>query len=126
MNEQDPIFDEAMRATWRDAGAHLPGQLQLQLTPAMAAQRRAAPAKRRAWWPVAGTFASLAVVAGLWAWSPLFHAPDAGTGTSAAQVAAEAAATPAANDTDSAGLLSRNPDFYAWLGSEEARTLAME
>ena len=37
------------------------------------------------------------------------------------------AAAVAVNDDDAATeLLTRNPDFYAWLGTEEGRSLAME
>ena len=126
MNTRDPDhFDAALRRTWHDAARHLPGPLQLQLSPALAAQRRRAPAARRWWLPAAGAFASLALAAGLW-WSPAFGPADPAAGASIAQVAADAASV-AVNDDDAATeLLTRNPDFYAWLGTEEARSLAME
>ncbi len=127
MNTQHPDrFDAALRQTWRDAADHLPGPLQLQLTPAIAAQRRAAQAPRSRWWlPAAGAFASLALAVGLW-WSPGFGPTAPDTGTPVAQAAADAANI-AVNDNDTATeLLTRNPDFYAWLGTEEARSLAME
>lgn len=127
MNTQHPDhFDAALRAIWRDAADHLPGPLQLQLTPGMAAQRKGKPSHRKPWWlPAAGAFATMAMAVGLW-WSSGFNPAGQATDTPAAQVAVDAASV-AVNDDDAATeLLTRNPDFYAWLGTEEARSLAME
>lgn len=127
MNTQHPDpLDAALRQTWRDAAAHLPGPLQLQLSPAIAAQRKAAQGQRKHWWlPATGAFASMALALGLW-WSPGFPPATPEAAAPTAQVAADAAAI-AVNDDDAATeLLTRNPDFYAWLGTEEARNLAME
>ena len=127
MNTQHPDrFDAALRQTWRDAADHLPGPLQLQLTPAIAAQRRAAQAPRSRWWlPAAGAFASLALAVGLW-WSPGFRPGETAPVMPSAEAPVDAAAV-AVNDDDAATeLLTRNPDFYAWLGTEEGRSLAME
>ena len=122
----DDRFDDRLRQTWHEAADRLPGSLRLQLDPAIAAQRRATPAKRAGWWlPAAGAFASFALAVALW-WSPAFRQGDATRTTPTAQVAIDAAAV-AVNDDDAATeLLTRNPDFYAWLGTEEARRLAME
>ena len=127
MTTQHPDnLDAALRQTWRDAADHLPGPLRLQLTPAMAAQRKPAQPHRKNWWlPAAGAFASLALAVGLW-WSPDFRAAAPVSGAPVAQAAADAANI-TVNDEDTATeLLTRNPDFYAWLGTEEARSLAME
>ena len=127
MNTQHPDhFDDALRQTWRDAADHLPGPLRLQLTPAIAAQHRAVQAPRHRWWlPAAGAFASLALAVGLW-WSPGFRAGEAAPVMPSAEAPVDAAAV-AVNDDDAATeLLTRNPDFYAWLGTEEGRSLAME
>lgn len=128
MNTQHPDrFDAALRATWHDAADHLPGPLRLQLSPTMAAQRQQPSTSGKRWWlPAAGAFASMALAIGLW-WSPRLRQDAAPTPlTASAQVAADAAAV-AVNDDDAASeLLTRNPDFYAWLGTDEARSLAME
>lgn len=127
MNTQPPDqFDAALRHTWRDAAAHLPGPLQMQLTPGMAAQRKRAQPQLKNWWlPAAGAFASLALAVGLW-WSPSFNSISPASDAPSAQAAVDAASV-AVNDDDAATeLLTRNPDFYAWLGTEEARNLAME
>ena len=127
MNTQHPDqFDAALRQTWRDAADHLPGPLRMQLTPAMAAQRQRAQPQRKNWWlPAAGAFASMALAVGL-LWSTGFNTINPEVSTPSAQAAVDAASV-AVNDDDAATeLLTRNPDFYAWLGTEEARNLAME
>lgn len=128
MNTQHPDhFDATLRATWRDAADHLPGPLRLQLSPNIAMQRTRKKSAQTRWWlPAAGAFASMALAVGLW-WSPSLrqHAPTTPLATTA-EVAADTAAV-AVNDDDAASeLLTRNPDFYAWLGTDEARSLAME
>lgn len=126
MNTRDnDRFDADLRQTWRDAAGHLPGPLQLQLSPAMAAQRKRAASRRSQWgWPAAGAFASMALAIGLW-WSSGFDAPISPAAAPGTQLATDAAAITFDDDTASE-LLTRNPDFYAWLGTEEARSLAME
>ncbi len=121
MHPDPDHFDRTLRAHYLQAADHLPGPLRLQLTPAMAAQRRGFRSPARWQWPAATAFASLALVLGLW-WSPLQREADDSAATA---VAAASAETPVDND-DGTELLVRNPDFYAWLGSEEARTLALE
>ncbi len=129
MNHHDPMpfhdaFDARLRDTWRDAAAHLPGPLQLRLTPALAAQRRDR-AHARGWLPALGACAGLALAIGL-AWLPLQRKDDALGARSAVRIAADAAAARSDGEEDAAGLLARSPDFYAWLGSDEARSLALE
>lgn len=122
----DNHFDAALRQTWRDAAAHVPGPLQLQLSPAIAAQHKASQSQRKHWWlPAAGAFASMALAFGLW-WSPSFNTTSPETSAPIAQIAADAAAISVNDDDAATELLTRNPDFYAWLGTEEARNLAME
>ena len=127
MNTQHPDrFDAALRQTWRDAADHLPGPLQMQLTPGMAAQRKGAQQHHKQWWlPAACAFASLVLAVGLW-WSPGFGPAKSGSAAPVAQAAADAANITVSDDDTATELLTRNPDFYAWLGTEEARNLAME
>lgn len=128
MNTRDnDHFDAALRQTWRDAADHLPGPLQLQLSPAMAAQHKNAAPRRHAWWlPAAGAFASTALAVGLW-WSAGFNPTTAPPiSPLSTQVAADATSITVDEDDTASDLLTRNPDFYAWLGTEEARSLAME
>ncbi len=118
----DTRFDALMRERYREATAHLPGPLRLQLIPTIAAQRRAASAPARRMWPAATAFASLALAIGLW-WSPAIEAPS---DARRAQPALATVSGPTGEAADATDLLVRNPDFYAWLGSDEARSLAME
>ena len=125
MHDPDHRFDAAMRDTWHDAAAHLPGALRLKLAPAIAAQRRTTTRPARAWWlPAAGAFASVALAMGLWL-SPAGRLAVPAAGDRAAQAAGTAVASTAQAE-DVGDLLTRNPDFYAWLGSDEVRSLAME
>ena len=122
----DDRFDAALRQTWREAADRLPGPLRLQLDPAIAAQRRAKPAKRAGWWlPAAGAFASFALAVALW-WSPAFRQSGATPAVPGMQAVIDAAAVAVSDDDAVTELLTRNPDFYAWLGTEEGRRLAME
>ena len=124
MNPQDERFDALMRERWQQAAAGLPGPLRLQLSPAIAARRQAAtaPSRRPRWWAgaaLAGTALAFWLALGSHpAFSP--QAPD----ETRIAAAVDPATLPAAEDDDA--LLSRPPDFYAWLGSDEVRTLAME
>ena len=123
VHHNDDHFDTAMREHYRQAAARVPGPLRLQLTPAIAAQRsRPASSNGRRLWPAATAFASLALAIGLW-WSPAMQKTPAGPPVGLPAVADTAAIDDANDDTE---LLARNPDFYAWLGSDEARSLAME
>ena len=86
----DNHFDAALRQTWRDAAAHVPGPLQLQLSPAIAAQHKASQSQRKHWClPAAGAFASMALAFGLW-WSPSFNTTSPETSAPIAQIAADA------------------------------------
>ena len=124
MKLQDERFDALMRERWHQAAAGVPGPVRLRLSPAIAARKRAAETsgRRPRWWAgaaLAGT--ALAFWFGFGSHPALSpEAPDARIAT-----ASEPTALPPGEDDDSA-LLSRPPDFYAWLGSDEVRTLAME
>lgn len=125
MNPQDERFDALMRERWQQAAAGLPGPLRLQLSPAIAARKHAATttARRPRWWTgavVAGT--ALAFWLGLGS-HPAFS-PQAPDETRIAIDPTDPITLPAAEDDEA--LLSRPPDFYAWLDSDEVRTLAME
>lgn len=113
---QDDRFDEAMRALHRSAVAQVSPQVRWQLRPA--SRPAGGVAGRFADWRVdmafAGTAAAIfAVAVGLGLRDP------AGTGT--VPVEAAPAASPAA-----AGVLDQDPDFYAWLASDDAELVAME
>ncbi|MDO4709665.1 MAG: hypothetical protein Q4B94_07680 [Pseudomonadota bacterium] len=112
----DRQFDQQLRQQWQNAAAHLPGHVRLQLSPAIAAQSRANTPARNRWLPWAASLASLAVLAVLL--MPLWHTPQHPPTQTAQQLGADEAI-----DSDD-GLLSVNPDFYAWLDSDEVRTLA--
>lgn len=114
MNDQQ--FDQQLRQQWQAAAAHLPGHIRLQLSPAIATQRRQSTSAR--WLPWGAALASLALFAVLL--TPLRQPTD----PSPAQTLT---AQPLSTDTDinsDDGLLSITPDFYAWLDSDEIRTLA--
>ncbi|PJK11879.1 hypothetical protein CO610_00830 [Lysobacteraceae bacterium NML95-0200] len=114
MNDQQ--FDQQLRQQWQAAAAHLPGPVRLQLSPAIAAQRRQ-PARSRLL-PWSAAFASLALLTVLLA--PVWKSPEP---VPPATLATQA--PPQDTDLDSDDdLLSVTPDFYAWLDSEEIRTLA--
>lgn len=112
----DLQFDEKLRQQWQNAAAHLPGSVRLQLSPAIAAQRRQ-PARSRLL-PWSAAFASLALLAVLLA--PVWQNPEpAPPATPVSQAATQDADLDSDDD-----LLSVTPDFYAWLDSEEVRSLA--
>lgn len=118
MNMQDPQFDAALRAHWQTAARHLPGPLKMQLSPALAAQKKR-PASAR-WLPLGASFASLALLALLLLRPALAPEP-----APPATLAAPTEAGVLVEDEDDS-LLGRNPDFYLWLGSDEAQTLALQ
>lgn len=117
----DDRFDEAMRALHASAVAHVSPQLRWKLRPAprvaggVAGRFGSWPVgSRRAGVALAGaTAAALAIALGFNLRGP------AATDTRAPQ--APLAASPAA-----AGVLDQDPDFYAWLASEDADMVAME
>ena len=116
-------FDAAMRARYRAAADALPGPVRRQLMPALAAQSRAHGGHPLRWRvPAFAALASLTLALGLWWSMALAPGHDAATG---GQAVAEAA-SPLTADNAGGDVLSRDPDFYAWLASDEARTLAME
>jgi hypothetical protein len=110
----DDRFDEAMRALHASAVAHVSPQLRWKLRPAP--RVTGGVAGRFGNWragPLAAgaVAAALAVAIGLGLRGP--HEPAA--------IAPVAAVAP---DTAAAGVLDQDPDFYAWLASEDAELVA--
>ncbi|MDO5610274.1 MAG: hypothetical protein Q4G62_05790 [Pseudomonadota bacterium] len=127
MNTRDHDFDTQLRAHWQAAGRHLAGRTRLQLSPILAAEQARARQGRhtqRRWFAGGAAFASLALAAML-VLSPTLRQHDDADAARIAEIAADAAATTTNTDSDN-GLLTRSPDFYAWLGSDDVRILAME
>ncbi|RMH89464.1 hypothetical protein EBB59_10230 [Lysobacter pythonis] len=123
MTPQEHDFDQTMRQRWREAANHLDGRTRHHLQPATAiraAQPLAPTARHR--WPAGVALAGLALAAGLVIAPNLRHGDPASNPAALASDLTAAPATPTAEDD----LLGRNPDFYAWLGSDEVRGLAME
>lgn len=115
---RDARFDAAMRARHADAVAHVPTHLRWQLRPAAARMRTHAPPTPRTSWRtgamLAGALATLCAVA-------------VGLGLRDAPAPAAPVAVAAMDAPDSAvATLEQDPDFYAWLASEDADLVAME
>ena len=110
-------FDDRLRALHRQAVQAVPWQLQARLQPLPAASR-----------PTARHPVVLASAAGLLALTMgLLILPRSDDATlPATAVAPAASSVPAVVDVDSADALGVDPDFYAWLASDDAGLLAME
>lgn len=116
---RDARFDAAMRARHADALAHVPVHLRWQLRPGAARMRtQAAPATRANW---RGRVALAGALAGLCALAVGLGLRDA----PAPAAPASAIASLAPQDSPVA-TLDQDPDFYAWLASEDADLVAME
>ena len=112
----DPQFDQQLRQQWQSAAAHLPGHIRLQLSPAIAIQRRqSTPARWLSWGTALASLALLVVLL-----TPLGQP----TNPNPAQTSATQPLSTDADINSDDGLLSITPDFYAWLDSDEIRTLA--
>ncbi len=117
----DARFDAAMRARHAQALVRLTPRLHWQLRPEAARQRTRAPSAARAHgWRVGAAFAG--ALATLCAVAIGFGLRDAPAPADAPQAQL---VTVAAQDAG-AGLLEQDPDFYAWLASEDAELVAME
>lgn len=115
-------FDAAMRQRYVEATTHVSARTQAQLHQrrrhALSAPRRAASPLRR--YGMAGATACAALFAAVLGlqWQqenrvqPTLTAPSA-------PISADA-------DDDGSGLYDQNPDFYLWLASQDAQSLAME
>ena len=114
-------FDDSLRALHRQAVQAVPWQLQARLQPLPAAARPTAE-------PTARHRVLLASAAGLLALTMgLLILPRSDDATVPATALAPAASSvPAVVDVDSADALGVDPDFYAWLASDDAGLLAME
>lgn len=115
----DDHFDEAMRTLHASAVAHVSPQLRWKLRPAP-----------RVTGGVAGRFGSLSIKS--WRAGPLAAGAVAaafavaiGLGLRGPQEPAAIAPVAAvAPDATAAGVLDQDPDFYAWLASEDAELVA--
>lgn len=110
-------FDAAMRALHQDALAHVSTQVRWKLRPAAGAGARrtdrAGAWRMRA--ALAGVAAAMFTLAlGVWLWTPV-------------EIANPAPGTLASTSPgDGATVLEQDPDFYAWLASDDADLLAVE
>lgn len=118
-HRNDARFDAAMRALHAQAVGQVPARLRWQLQPGSARMQRktAKPAPLRAWrMPAAGALAALfAVAIGLGLRDPAPLSPSAAPATAAAGA-----------PSDAADELAQDPDFYAWLASDDVGLVAME
>lgn len=113
-------FDAALRSLHRQAVQAVPWQLQARLQPRPVTQRTAAATARQ---PVL-----LASVAGLLAVAMslliLPRSDDRAAPATAAAPVTQSVSDPV--DAGSADALGIDPDFYAWLASDDADLLAVE
>lgn len=120
---QDDAFDARARACYLQAAAAVPPQVRFKLRPQPTPARAPAP-RPRSWMlgtAFAGTTAAAVLALGIGLLRPDMAAP--GQASDPVLAAADAALSVQAQDES---LLATNPDFFAWLGSDEIRTLAME
>jgi hypothetical protein len=116
---RDEHFDETMRGLHRAAAANVSLQVRRRLRPAQAPQgggglfghRRRDPALVGV--GAAALACTLALALGLALWRP-------------APVTTPAADAPVAAEDDGATVLEQDPDFYAWLASDDVALVAME
>lgn len=111
-------FDAAMRALHQAAAANVSTQVRWKLRPA-AQRSRADRTDRFGRWRVGTAFAGLATAVfalalGVSLWKPTEDTIPATGALAAASV------------DDGATVLEQDPDFYAWLASDDADLLAME
>lgn len=115
---KEHAFDAAMRQRYAEATTHVSARTQAQLhqrrRQALSAPRRAASPLRR--YGLAGAAVFAAVLGLQWQQEnrvqPTLAAPSV-------PISADA-------DDDDGGLYDQNPDFYLWLASQDAQSLAME
>lgn len=117
---RDERFDEAMRGLHRAGVANVSPQVRRRLRPAQAPQSgvgglfghwRRGPALVGV--GAAALACTLALALGVALWR-------------AAPVTAPAADAPVAAEDDGATVLEQDPDFYAWLASDDVALVAME
>lgn len=114
--DADAAFDARARATYLRAADAVPSQLRFKLRPLPAAKVQ----PRRQAWPWAAALAGSAAVLVV----ALTLGPDRGPMPATAPTAIVASGSTA--DPQDDGMLSAPPDFFAWLGSDEVRSLSME
>lgn len=115
---RDERFDAAMRALHGASLAQVSPAIRWKLRPAAPEPRRATGALpgglRPARWIGGGAIAACALALGLAWWRPPAADP------------AVPASNPAAWSQDDADALDQDPDFYAWLASDDVDQLALE
>ena len=116
---RDEGFDAAMRALHRDALARLAPATRWNLRPAAADEAPPAGAPVHWRWPrmpvlAGGALAACALALGIALWRPGVEPAPPGTGGATAAAQAQA------------GALDEDPDFYAWLASDDAGLIALE
>jgi hypothetical protein len=110
-------FDAAMRALHQDALVHVSPRVRWKLRPATGTKSSTTdrPSAWRMGTALAGVAAAVfALALGVSLWKPVEEANPA-TGALAAT-----------SPDDGATVLEQDPDFYAWLASDDADLLAME
>lgn len=114
----DNAFDDAMRARYRLAGERVSPRTRTRLRPGPHATRPAL-----AWrpgWRIGAGMAGIAAATFAVTFALNLHRPPAPPAASPL-LAGDAAWAP-----DPVGTLEQDPDFYAWLASEDADMLAVE
>lgn len=123
MQQKDRDFDAAMRQRYAEATTQVSARTQAQLhqrrRQALSTLRRAASPLRR--YGLAGATACAALFAAALGlqWQQENRVQPTLAAPSAPVVSVDA-------DDDDGGLYDQNPDFYLWLASQDAQSLAME
>ena len=111
-------FDAAMRALHQDALAHVSPRVRWKLRPATGGAKSSRAGRVGAWrmgTALAGVAAAMfALALGISPWKPV---DDANPATNTVV---------ASSPDDGATVLEQDPDFYAWLASDDADLLALE
>ena len=111
-------FDAAMRALHQDALAHVSPRVRWKLRPATGGAKSSRAGRVGAWrmgTALAGVAAAMfALALGVSLWKPLDDASPAANTLAATRV------------DDGVTVLEQDPDFYAWLASDDADLLAVE
>lgn len=116
-------FDAAMRQRYAEATTQVSARTQAQLhqrrRQALSTPRRAASPLRR--YGLAGATACAALFAAVLGlqWQQENRAQPTTLATPSTPISADV-------DDDDGGLYDQNPDFYLWLASQDAQSLAME
>lgn len=117
---RDAAFDAAMRERYIAAGEHVSTQVRWRARPGVPRPASAGSARQRGWHP-GGVFAGVAaavfaVALGIGLYSPQVQSP--GTAALASQQGG-------IDNSNPIEPLDQDPDFYAWLDSDDVSSLAM-